>query len=224
MTNPEQYSGPLKILTDASRAAQWSKVFGKPLTVEQITQAATRNSADALAELSRLIGLAEGQSQLHYQDLVADEALTHHLHFTKQPSAPRAVPEGQVTLRNYFDPDNSRILLVYPASWPVPLSEEIRVTWLMLSEGAGFNDGTLAIDVDGPHGLTITSGYMEGSKFHNGQIVGPLETAPRETARADAEELLKSRQFRGHAESIGVFPLENFHRPISDVEHSLEGT
>jgi hypothetical protein len=50
----------------------------------------TRNSAfadDALAELSRLIGLTGGQSQLHYQDLLEGEALTHHLHLTKQPAA-----------------------------------------------------------------------------------------------------------------------------------------
>ena len=26
------YSGPLKVLTDKSRATQWSKVFGKPLS------------------------------------------------------------------------------------------------------------------------------------------------------------------------------------------------
>ena len=198
MTDPEQYSGPLKVLSDASRAAQWSKVFGKPLSVEGIRQAITRDSAfadDAVAELSRLIGLTGGQSQLHYQDLREDEALTHHLHFTKQPSAPRAVPEGQIALRNYFDPDNSRMLLVYPASWPVPLLEEVRVTWLMLSEGAGFNDGTLAIHVSGPDGLAITGGYMEGSKFHNGQIVGPLETAPRDTTGASVEDLLKSKQF-----------------------------
>ena len=195
MTDPEQYSGPLKALSDKSRAAQWSKVFGKPLSAEGITQAIARNSAiadDALAELSRLIGLTGGQSQRHYQDLREDAALTHHLHFTKQPSAPRAVPVGQIALRNYFDPDNSRMLLVYPASWPVPLLEEVRVTWLMLSEGAGFNDGTLAIHVNGPDGLAITRGYMEGSKFHNGQIVGPLETAPREPAGASAEDLLKS--------------------------------
>jgi len=141
----------------------------------------TRNSAfadDALAELSRLIGLTGGQSQLHYQDLLEGEALTHHLHLTKQPAAPHAVADGQIAVRNYFDPDNSRMLLVNPASWPVPLLEEVRVTWLMLSEGGGFNDGMLAIHVSGPDGLAITRGYMEGSKFHNGQIVGPLETAP----------------------------------------------
>ena len=60
MTHPEEYSGPLKVLTNASRAVQWSKVFGKSLSVEHITQATTRDSAfadDALAELSRLIGL-----------------------------------------------------------------------------------------------------------------------------------------------------------------------
>ncbi len=50
------------------------------------------------------------------------------------------------------------MLMVTPASWPVPLSEEARVTWLMLSEGAGFNDGTLAIHVTGPEGLAITHG------------------------------------------------------------------
>ena len=198
MTNPEQYNGPLKILSDRSRAARWSKVFGKSLSVDRITQAITRDSAfadDTVAELSRLIGLTGGQSQLHYQDLRDEEARTHQLHFTRQPSATRAVPDGQVALRNYFDPDTSRMLLVYPASWPAPLAEEIRATWLMLSEGAGFNDGTLAIHVTGPEGLAITRGYMDGSKFHNGQIVGPLETAPRDTTGASVEDLLKSRQF-----------------------------
>jgi hypothetical protein len=198
ITQPEQYGGPLKVLSDKSRAAQWSKVFGKALSVEDIAQAITTDSAfadDALAALSRLIGLTGGQSQLHYQDLREDEALTHHLHFTKQPSAPRAVPEGQIALRNYFDLDNSRILLVNPASWPLPLLKETLITWLMLSEGAGFDDGTLDIHVNGPDGLAITRGYMEGSKFHNGQIVGPLETAPRDTTAASVEDLLKSKQF-----------------------------
>jgi len=36
---------------------------------------------------------------------------------------------------------------------------------------------------------------MEGSKFHNGQIVGPLEPAPRGMTAASAEDLLKSKQF-----------------------------
>src|SRR6185295_14292528 len=144
MTHSEEYSGPIKILSDRSRAAQWSKVFGRPLSGERIAEAITRESVfadDTLAELSHVIGLTGGQSQLHYQDLREDEALTHLLHFTKRPSAPRAVPEGQIALRNYFDSDNSRMLLVNPASWPVPLLEELRVTWLMLSEGAGFKDG-----------------------------------------------------------------------------------
>ena len=32
VTHPDQYSGPLKVLTDKSRATQWSKAFGKPLS------------------------------------------------------------------------------------------------------------------------------------------------------------------------------------------------
>jgi hypothetical protein len=209
VTDPEQYSGPLKILSAKSRAAQWSKVFGKALSVEHITQAITRQTAfadDVVAELSRLVGLTEGQSQLHYQDLREGDAPAHHLHFARQPSAAAVVPEGQVALRNYFDPDNSRMLLVYPTSWPVPLSEEAVVTWLMLSEGAGFNDGTLVIRVNGPDGLAINSGHMEGAKFHNGQIVGQLETAPPAT-NISPEELLKARRFDvapGPAESSGA--------------------
>lgn len=197
MTDPEQYSGPLKTLAGASRAKQWSKAFGTPLSAEQIKQAARKESVfadDAIAELSRLIGLTSGQSQLHYRDLAEDQSTVQHLHFTKSASGARAVPEGQVVLRNYFDPDNSRMLLVNPASWPTALSEEIRVTWLMLSEGAGFSDGTLAIRVNGPEGLAITGGHMEGAKFHNGQIVGQLETAPRETMGVSAEELLKAKE------------------------------
>src|SRR5262245_3766199 len=41
MTDPEQYSGPLKVLGDKSRAAHWTKVFGKSLSVEHIRQAIT---------------------------------------------------------------------------------------------------------------------------------------------------------------------------------------
>jgi hypothetical protein len=198
MTDPEQYSGPLKVLSAASRAKQWSKVFGRPVSADDIKQAAATASAfadDALAALSRLIGLTNGQSQRHYQDFREDEPLTHHLHFTKRPFALAAAPAGQVVLRNYFDPDNSRMLLVYPASWPIPLREVTRVTWLMLSEGAGFKDGTLVIHVTGPDGLTIARGHLDGSKFHNGQIVGPLETAPRDTPGASIEDVLESKQF-----------------------------
>jgi hypothetical protein len=224
MTDPEQYSGPLKMLSGASRAKQWSKIFGKALTVERITQAATTNTAfadDAVAELSRLIGLTGGQSQLHYQDLIRDEGPTH-LHFTKHASAV-AVPDGQIALRNYFDPDNSRMLMVYPASWPVPLEKEVLVTWLMLSEGAGFNDGTLAIRVNGPDGLAITRGYMEGSKFHNGQIVGPLETAPRDAAGASVEELLKARQSEVTPDSSASSGSKRFSARFPKVDIPTKG-
>lgn len=197
-TNPEEYSGPLRILSSKSRATQWSKVFGRSLSAASLAKAITSDSVfadDVIAELSRLIGLTGGQSQRHYQDLREDEAETHHLHFARLASAPRTAPAGQIVMRNYFDPDNSRMLLVYPASWPVPLHEEVRVTWLMLSEAAGFNDGAVVIRVNGPDGLAIPRGHMEGSKFHHGQIVGPLETAPKIPEGTSIEESLKSRQF-----------------------------
>src|SRR4029453_6023674 len=89
MTDPENYSGPLKALRERSRASQWSKVFGTPLNGEQIRQAITRDSAfadDAVAEESRLIGLTGERSQLRYEELIERTTGTHPLHLTKQPS------------------------------------------------------------------------------------------------------------------------------------------
>jgi len=196
VTNPEDYTGPLKVLRGQARATQWSKVFARPLSLESIMAAAEVDSAfadDAIARLSQLIGLTGGQSQLSYHDVREDDARIH-LHFSKRADARGGLAGGQIVLRDYFDADNSRMLMVNPARWPIPLREEARVTWLVLSEGAGFKDGTLVIRVTGPNGLEIPRGHMEGSKFHNGQIVGPLETTPRQ-AGATIEEQIKATQF-----------------------------
>jgi hypothetical protein len=43
MTDPEQYSGPLKALTGAARAKQWSKVFGMPLVPNRSSKLRRKN-------------------------------------------------------------------------------------------------------------------------------------------------------------------------------------
>jgi hypothetical protein len=105
----------------------------------------------------------------------------------KEIAAP--IPDGSIALRNYFDPHNSRKLLVYPAAWPMPVGQDGILTWLLLSDGAGFRGGTAAIQVSGPEGLVFSTGIINGAKFHNGQIVGGYElpaNAPAETARASS--------------------------------------
>jgi hypothetical protein len=66
---------------------------------------------------------------------------------------------------------------------------------------------------------------MDGAKFHNGQIVGPLETAPRETPGTSVEELLKSKQFEvvqdtsrssGPRTFAGRFPTLNIPTKAAD--------
>jgi len=52
------------------------------------------------------------------------------------------------------------------------------VKWMLLSQGAGFHGGTANIRVSGPDGPVLSKGAMRGFKFHNGQIVGDLETRP----------------------------------------------
>jgi hypothetical protein len=124
----ESYSGPLKRLSDKSRVTQWGKIFAKTLTAERIEQAAAERTAfanDTVAELCGLIGLAGDRPQMHYGDFESEpDSVAAALYFTKKVAARPALGDGQISLRNYFDRHNSRKLLIYPASWPMPLEQE----------------------------------------------------------------------------------------------------
>jgi hypothetical protein len=105
-----------------------------------------------------------------------------------------ALRSGQISLRNYFDEHNSRKLLIYPAAWPMPVGQEELLTWLLLSEGAGFKGGAATIEVTGPPGLALSSGVINGAKFHNGQIVGGYEL-PKDASVEAAQAHLDSKRF-----------------------------
>jgi hypothetical protein len=182
MSDAESYDGPLKRLRDQARAGKWSRLFRRTLTGDQFKQTVAKPSAfadDVIAGLSRLIGLDGGQPQRNYQDFLEDEQeITAQLYFKKKPKPPVDIPAGEIRLANGFDPDDTRMLLVYPASWPIPVGRRQNVKWMILSQGAGFRGGTATIRVSGPDGLVLSRGAMRGFKFHNGQIVGDLETRP----------------------------------------------
>ena len=193
MTDAETYEGPLKLLKGKPRATQWSKAFHSVFSPGQI-DAAAPDSAFAEASRARvasLIDLAADRPQLHFDD-VADEtgAAVTFLYFSKMAAAVQPeVPSG-IVLSNYFDRHNSRKLMVYPAAWPMPLGGEEILTWLMLSEGSGFAGGAAELRVTGPAGLNFSKGFLNGAKFHNGQIVGGYElpaNADLETAQAYLE-------------------------------------
>ena len=196
MTDAESYSGPLKQLGPKARAAQWSRIFAHPVTQDTIERAAGLRTAFAnhtLTELCDLIGLAGDRPQIYYKDF-EDESIAANLYFTRK-AVSRATPtDRRIVLKNYFDRHNSRKLLVYPAPWPMPVEREEILTWLMLSEGVGFTGSTATIDVVGPDGLTIRRGFINGAKFHNGQIVGGYELAKNAT-REEAEAYLEAKRF-----------------------------
>lgn len=198
MTDPDSYNGPLKRLAAKSRVTQWNRIFGSAATAEQIERAAAPGTAfadDAVTGLCGLIGLPGDRAQRHFSDFAEEEegdaALA--LHFRKKEMA-APIPDGQIALRSYFDPHNSRKLLVYPAAWPMPVGREGILTWLLLSEGAGFRGGTAAIEVSGPEGLAFSTGIVNGAKFHNGQIVGGYEL-PAGTSAEAAQAYLDSKRF-----------------------------
>ena len=68
------------------------------------------------------------------------------------------------------------------------------LTWLLLSEGAGFKGGAAAIEVTGPPGLAFSSGVINGAKFHHGQIVGSYEL-PKDASVEAAQAYLDSKRF-----------------------------
>ena len=198
LSDGESYDGPLKRLTDRSRATRWARIFGSAPTADQIARAAAAGTpfADAsIAALSGLIGLAADRPQRHYADFKGEpDLVAASLYFTKKAGAHPVAEPGQIVLRNYFDRHNSRKLLVYPAAWPMPVEREEVLTWLMLSEGAGFSGGSATIEVAGPPGLTFTRGVMNGAKFHNGQIVGGYEL-PGNASPEQAKAYLESKRF-----------------------------
>ncbi len=181
MSDAESYDGPLKRLTGKSRAVKWSNWFGRALSTEQIKQAATRQTGFAdgiIGGLGGLIGLG-GQPQMNYEDFLdGGEEISAQFYFKKKPAAVSEAPTGEIRLANGYDPDDTRMLLVYPASWPVPVGKATNVRWMILSQGAGFDGGTATIRISGAGGPVLSKGAMRGFKFHNGQIAGDLETRP----------------------------------------------
>ena len=196
MTDAEGYAGPLKRLSGRARGPQWSSIFRRSLTSEAVAQASRSRSAfaeGAVVALSGLIGLSGDRPQRHYNDFASEGEAVTTLHFAKK-APPVEIASGQIALRNYYDPDNSRKLLVWPAAWPMPVGREELLTWLMLSDGAGFRGGVAEIDVEGPDGLNFASGFINGAKFHNGQIVGGSEL-PANTPIEEARAYLKTKRF-----------------------------
>jgi hypothetical protein len=206
MTEAESYDGPMKRLSDKSRAAKWSSLFGRTLSIDQIEQAVRQQTPfadDIIAGLSELIGLRDGQPQINYQDFLGEEEkITAEFYFKKNPKALSDIPAGAIRLADYFDPDNCRMRAVYPASWPIPIGSKRLATWLILSQGAGFRGGTATIRLSGPHTLIPSKAIISGCKFHNGQIVGALEPVAPNLTQEDVAKLVDAKRFK-------VMPVES---------------
>src|ERR1700739_614055 len=204
MTDAENYEGPLKRLSDKARPAKWNNIFSRTLSAEQINAAAAPQSVFAdsiIAGLSELIGLRHGQPQINYQDFLGQgEEFTAQFHFKKKPNAtsgPAAsdTPTQDIRLSDYFDKEQSYLRSVYPASFPIPVRHGCGARWLVLSQGAGFSGGTASIRVSGPDTLSLPKAIISGCKFHNGQIVGKLETYPKNTTEEEAAAFAETQQF-----------------------------
>ena len=74
-----------KRLSDKSRAAKWSTLFGRTITADQIARASTGQTVFAdhvIAGLSNLIGLSDGQPQINYEDFMdGGEEITAQFYF-----------------------------------------------------------------------------------------------------------------------------------------------
>jgi hypothetical protein len=196
----ENYTGPLKQLTVKTRAAKWNVAFGLALSNEQIAKAVSQQSAfadDVIAALAKLIGLRNGQAQLQYQDLATDlkDGVTQY-HFRKKPLAPSDAPVGAIHLTDYFDPDDCRMRSVYPASWPIAVGSKRLATWLILSQGAGFSGGTATVHLSGSDTSLLSRAIISACKFHNGQIVGQLESVAPNLTKEDLDKLIESKRFK----------------------------
>ncbi|HMG87247.1 MAG TPA: hypothetical protein VK574_16060 [Terracidiphilus sp.] len=205
MSDAENYEGPMKRLSTKARSAKWNSIFSRTLSAEQINAAAAPESVFAdsiIAGLSELIGLRHGQPQMNYQDFLDEpKEITAQFHFKKKPKAisdlqASEFPAGEITLSDYFDTEQSFLRSVFPASFPIPVGQGCGARWLVLSQAAGFSGGTASIRVTGPDTLTLSKAIIAGCKFHNGQIVGKLETYPKILTAEDAAAFAETQIFQ----------------------------
>jgi hypothetical protein len=75
----------------------------------------------------------------------------------------------------------------------MPVGQEELLTWLLLSEGAGFKGGARDDRGDRSAGAGLSSGVINGAKFHNGQIVGGYEL-PKDASVEAAKAYLDSKR------------------------------
>src|SRR6185369_96760 len=193
------YQGPMKRLTKKSRAAKWSSLFGRTLTTDQTERTLARQTVfadDIIAGLSELIGLGDRQAQTNYQDFLNnEEEITAQLYFERKPKTQADIPAGEIRLADYFDPDNCRMRSVYPASWPIATGSKRLATWLILSQGTGFCGGAATVHLSGPDTLPLSGAIISGCKFHNGQIVGPLEPLAPNLTQEDVAKMVEAKRF-----------------------------
>ena len=98
------------------------------------------------------------------------------------------------------------------------VGQEEVLTWLLLSEGAGFKGG----DGDdrggtGPAGAgRLSSRVINGAKFHNGQIVGGYER-PEDASAEAAQAYLDSKRFALIPVGSGRVPASNATMPSTQI-------
>lgn len=199
MTDLESYSGPLQTLPEKTRAQKWSKMIGRNVTRDDV-QNACRESVfadDIINRLAGLFSLADGQCQINFHDLKSDDDgdIVAQYFFQKKEPVESSVCDGVANLLDYLDPDNSRAQLLYPSGFPIALNDVHPFPWLILSEGAGFDSGKIELKVIGPKGLDVTEVFVKGVKFHNGQMVGDLETALPVRTLEEAEVVRRLHTF-----------------------------
>lgn len=219
MTDIDAYSGPLQVLPAKKRALKWSVVAARHITDHDIQNACKESvfSEDIVDRLAALFSLSGGKCQVNFEDLTdeTDDIIAEYF-FAKTKVQDLPIASGSVvSFRDYFDPDNSRAHLFYPSGYPIALDDSRGFPWLLISEGAGFDDGKIEMRIIGPKGLDVTEVFVKGVKFHNGQIVGDLETAPAVKTMEDAEASRKRHTF------VPVLVSSN-DRPDGLVESNLE--
>ena len=200
MTDAESYDGPMKRLSDKSRAAKWSSLFGRTLSIDQIKQTVSQQTVfadDVIAGLSELIGLRDGQPQMNYQDFLdKEEEITAELYFKKKPKALSDIPAGKFGWLIISIPTIAACVQSIRQAGRSLLAAKRLATWLILSQGAGFRGGTATIRLSGPDTIVLSRAIISGCKFHNGQVVGSLEPVAPNLTQEDVAKLVEAKRFK----------------------------
>jgi hypothetical protein len=171
VSDPDDHTGGLRMLSGKQRAKEWSAMFGRPS--ETLASRAEPFAEWDLGRWCESAGLPAPRATTLVSDFDETRAPEHvTLLFGERKAAPRPVrgaTNAEQTFGVVCDEDNDFVHRLFPAAWPVAPGETI-LNWFVETGGPGFTGLRIRPRLEASAGASIVKAQAAALPFFNGQL------------------------------------------------------